>query len=295
MATPAVSVIVPVFADRGGLEACLAALERQTYPGPYEVVLVDNGGNEGLGGLVARHPHARLVVEPRVGSYAARNAGIASATGDLLAFTDADCVPDPDWLAAGVARLLREGGDRIVAGEIGLVASARRRPTGVELHERLTALRQREFAEQRGFAATANLFAAASAFERAGLFDPSLRSGGDREWAERAAAAGVAVVYDERARVAHAPRSSLKEFRRRKARIAGGRYVALRRRCSRAQRLRVLVTNFVPPVNAMIAVGTDRRLDGFAQRTRVAAVEGYLRYLEAWEMLRLALGGTPRR
>lgn len=295
MATPSLSVIVPVFADRGGIERCLSALDRQTYSGTYDVVVVDNGGNDGLVDLVARHAHARLVIESRVGSYAARNAGIASATGEVLAFTDADCVPDPDWLSAGVERLLREGGERIVAGDIRVAASPRSRPTGVELHERLTALRQREFAERRGFGATANLFASASAFERVGRFDAALPSGGDVEWAQRARRAGFAVVYEERARVAHAARSSLRDFSRRKARIVGGRYLALRRRSSRAQLLRVLLASFVPPVNAMIAVATDPRLDGFGQRLRVAAVEGYLRYLEAWEMLRLTLGGTPRR
>jgi glycosyltransferase involved in cell wall biosynthesis len=288
-------VIVPVFADLGGLERCLAALDRQTWSGAYEVVVVDNGGNDALDDVVARHAHARLVVESRVGSYAARNAGIAVASGDVLAFTDADCIPDPDWVAAGVERLLEGNEDRVVAGDIRLAAPPGPRPTGVELHDRLTALRQREFAERRGFGATANLFARASAFERVGRFDAGLRSGGDVEWAGRAAAAGIDFVFEETARVAHAARSSLREFSRRKARIAGGRYVLMRREGSRTQLLRMLLASVVPPVNAMIAVGTDPRLDGFGQRVRVAAVEGYLRYLEAWEMLRLALGGTPRR
>src|ERR1044071_6513252 len=107
---PFVSVIVPVWNDSARLDRCLRALEEQTYPGDlYEVVVVDNGSDEPLGPVIERHGRASLVRETKPGSYAARNTGLAHARGEVVAFTDADCLPAPDWIEQGVARLRRDG------------------------------------------------------------------------------------------------------------------------------------------------------------------------------------------
>jgi glycosyltransferase involved in cell wall biosynthesis len=72
----------------------------------FEIIAVDNASTEDLSGAVPADARIRLIVEPRLGSYAARNRGLSVAGGDILAFTDSDCIPDPDWLTEGVSALV---------------------------------------------------------------------------------------------------------------------------------------------------------------------------------------------
>jgi glycosyltransferase involved in cell wall biosynthesis len=109
-----VSVIVPVWNDPARLDGCLRALEGQTYPaGLYEVVVVDNGSKESVGSLVARYGRARLAHEAHPGSYAARNAGLAHARGEFVAFIDSDDVWFEDRLSRQLPLFQRK--------EVGLV------------------------------------------------------------------------------------------------------------------------------------------------------------------------------
>ncbi|HEV3351775.1 MAG TPA: glycosyltransferase [Acidimicrobiales bacterium] len=103
--TPKVTVVVPTFRRPDGLARALRALARQVDPGQaWDVVVVDNGdGRETAAAFettVADFPvPASLVSERRAGATYARNAGIAHAAGDIVAFLDDDVVPAPDWLA----------------------------------------------------------------------------------------------------------------------------------------------------------------------------------------------------
>jgi glycosyltransferase involved in cell wall biosynthesis len=89
------------------LPALLDALAAQTLPAhAVEVVVVDDASTDGTAALVAADRSARLVRLPRrAGSYAARNHGAAVARAPVLAFTDADCRPAPDWLERGLVAL----------------------------------------------------------------------------------------------------------------------------------------------------------------------------------------------
>src|SRR5215216_464513 len=130
---PFVSVIVPVFNDAVRLRTCLEALVEQTFPRHrFEIIVVDNGSDQPLDGLVAELPRARLTVEPRPGSYAARNRGIALSRGDILAFTDSDCLPAPAWLECGVRSLTEDENCGLVGGHIEVVFSNPDRPGAVE-------------------------------------------------------------------------------------------------------------------------------------------------------------------
>jgi glycosyltransferase involved in cell wall biosynthesis len=133
-ARPFVSVIVPVFENPTGLQRCLGALEAQSYPASrFEVLVVDNGSRRSPGPIVAGHPRARLIVEPRPGSYCARNAGIRQARGEILAFTDADCVPDQAWVERGVLALEQDPGRGLIGGRVQVSLRDPARPTALEL------------------------------------------------------------------------------------------------------------------------------------------------------------------
>jgi len=96
---PRISVIVPFHNARPYLRECIDGLLDQTIGrSSYEVLFVNNNSTDGGEALVAAEPSIRMVHESKPGSYAARNAGLREATGEVIAFTDPDCVPRPDWL-----------------------------------------------------------------------------------------------------------------------------------------------------------------------------------------------------
>ncbi|MHB8144736.1 MAG: glycosyltransferase [Vulcanimicrobiaceae bacterium] len=94
-----VSVIVPVYNGSATIEACVRALLEQSLSKEcYEIVVVDDGSTDATAEIVQRYP-VRLLRRPNGGAPAARNTGVAAATGTWVAFTDADCVPSRTWLA----------------------------------------------------------------------------------------------------------------------------------------------------------------------------------------------------
>jgi len=93
------SVIVPYRNEASHIAACCESLQRQTIRRErYELLFVDNGSTDGTTGAIRGGPGTTVMREEKPGAYVARNAAIRSAKGRFLAFTDADCVAEPDWL-----------------------------------------------------------------------------------------------------------------------------------------------------------------------------------------------------
>ena len=228
MTAPAVTVVVPVRDGAHLLPGCLDALAAQVGAPPFEVVVVDNGSTDGTGDVARAHPVVSRVVDaPTPGSYAARNAGIAAVHAPVLAFTDADCRPDPSWLRAGMDALA----DADVAGG-DVRAAVSPRPTTWERYDRALYLDQGRAVRDEGYAATANVFVRREVFDRVGLFDASLTSSGDLEWGQRATAAGARLVHAPSAVVEHLPRRTARETWRLNRRLGAG-WRALARRGQR--------------------------------------------------------------
>lgn len=94
-----ISVVIPCWNAESTLDACLSALAAQTLaPGTFEVLLVDNNSTDRSIEIAKRHPHVTLLHEAKQGAYAARNRALGEIEGSVVAFTDPDCVPEPDWL-----------------------------------------------------------------------------------------------------------------------------------------------------------------------------------------------------
>lgn len=203
-----VSVVVPVHDDRAGLRRCLAALAAQDRPAD-EVVVVDSASTPPLTLPDLAPPSTRLVRVEEPGSYRARNAGIEVATGSVVAFTDADCVPRADWLATGLVALDRA--DR-VAGEVDVVPRPGRRRTAVERFELMFAFPQDHYVRAEGFGVTANLLVRRAVLDDVGPFDATLTSAGDAEWGRRATAAGWSLVHAPEVVVRHDARRSWREL-----------------------------------------------------------------------------------
>jgi len=300
---PFVSVIIPVYNDAERLKLCLEALKNQTYPKTgYEVIVVDNASDEAadIKGVVAQFGQAIAAYESTPGSYAARNKGISLAKGEVIAFTDADCIPDANWLESGLHRLLNIPNCGLVAGCVQLFFQDPQQATPVELYESITAFPQQRLLEQYQGAATANLFTFRRIFDQVGLFNASLRSNGDIDWGKRVYAAGYQQVYADDVCVAHPARRTFKQLYTRTARLAGGIYNRfILPEHSFIQRnktfARLLVEDLIPPINFIISAFRDSRLTNWNQRFTVCWVFLGVRSISALEKIRLKLGGVPNR
>ena len=218
-----VSVVIPVFNDGQRLEKCLEALEQQTYPRDcYELVVIDNASTEDIKSLVARFPKAHYCYEPRAGSYAARNKGLSVAVGEIIAFTDSDCIPAFNWIERGVATLREFPDCGLVGGAIKLFYRNPNRLTGVEIYESLKGFPQKKYIEEERFGATANVFTYRKTIDAVGQFNAELKSGGDSEWGKRVAAAGYCLHYADDVEVAHPARSTYTELYRKIVRVMSG-------------------------------------------------------------------------
>lgn len=302
-AYPLVSVVIPVLNDAERLRTCLEALSRQTYSSDrYEIIVVDNGSDaeQDIAGVAACFSRTRTAYESYPSSFAARNKGVSLARGEIIAFTDADCLPSPQWLEQGVQYLLKQPECGLVGGRIDVYFQDPKRPTPVELYEKLTAFPQQRLVEREHFAATANVFTFKAVFEAVGGFEPSLKSSGDVEWGRRLASKGYRLVYAEAAIVQHPARRSFAQLYKRSARLAGGDYDLYNRPNQpllyrQWHYFKLLSLSLVPPLEFVVRTLADSRLTDINQKLQVSGVMFFVRYVSAWELLRLKLGGDSAR
>jgi mycofactocin system glycosyltransferase len=217
-----VSVVVTVRDADEHLPGCLAALAALDYP-DYEVVVVDDGSTDGTRAVAASHPLAdrgdlRVVsvgsaADP-LGIGASRNRGVAAATGDVVAFTDADCRPAPTWLADLVPYLagadvvggrIRPHGDTSISAYEGLHSSLDMGPRASEVRPD----------GSTPYLPTANLVARRAVLADVGF--PPQNVGEDVDFCWRAHEAGYDVAYVPTGTVAHAYRTSVRAFSARRA------------------------------------------------------------------------------
>ncbi len=94
---PRISVVICAFNAERTMDACLASLRTLRYPN-YEVIVVNDGSTDRTLEIAQRYPEVRIFSQENRGLSVARNVGMDNATGEITAYTDSDCVVDPDWL-----------------------------------------------------------------------------------------------------------------------------------------------------------------------------------------------------
>jgi glycosyltransferase involved in cell wall biosynthesis len=256
---PRVSVVIPVYNDAGPLAKCLEALEHQTHPeSSFRVNVVDNDSEEDIGAVVDSFECARLLFEAQPGSYAARNRGIRETDGDVLAFTDADCVPAETWIEEGVRHLTGEPACDLVGGGLDFSFRTENRPSPPEFFDATHYLDQKKYVREGKFAATANAFAWRRLFEEVGLFDASRQSGGDTEWGKRVHRCGYRICYADSARVQHPARHTYAALRRKKLRVVEGTTQA---RKERGYPLRELAVDVVKDIGHHVKFAVHTAID----------------------------------
>lgn len=174
---PMVSVVVASYNGARTLLACLESLQHLHYPA-FEVILVDDGSTDNTPEIAAQFPNVRCIRHPRnLGLSVARNSGIEASCGEIVAFTDADCRADEDWLHYLVGDLLNSrfvgiGGHNLLPAEDSWVAAAVMVSPGGPAHVMLT---DRTAEHIPG----CNMAFYKWALEEIGCFDPLFRKAGD--------------------------------------------------------------------------------------------------------------------
>jgi cellulose synthase/poly-beta-1,6-N-acetylglucosamine synthase-like glycosyltransferase len=200
-AHPSVSVIVPVRDGASTIADCLDAILATDYPPDRrEVLVVDNGSSDTTASLIrARAVH--YLQEPRPGVSNARNRGIAESTGDILAFVDADCLVEPQWLTELV--------EPFEDPEVGAVAGDLRHAPPTTPAERQAARllgnwQRFAFNSNPAYPITANAAYRRDVIDRIGPFDPHMTRAQDVELGLRFQQhSGLRLAYAERATARH--------------------------------------------------------------------------------------------
>lgn len=215
-ADPRISVIIATCNRPEQLHDCLTALSRQTYPrNSFEVVIVDDGSEPPVAGIAPSFGDTldvRVIRQARQGPAAARNFGVTSARGRLIAFTDDDCRPAGDWLERLLARL-DAGGAPLVGGRVINALDDNIFATTSQLIHEMAYAHHNAAGEQAQFFASNNMAVDAESLVRVGGFDPAFRvASEDRDLCARWHESGRALVYAPDAQVAHAHHLTLTRF-----------------------------------------------------------------------------------
>jgi GT2 family glycosyltransferase len=113
-----ISVVIPTYNASASIAACLRSLLANSYRGDFEVIVVDSSNDDTARIVGEQFPDVELYRLPtRAFPGTARNFGVARASGEILAFIDADCIADVDWLEA-IARAHDDAPDPAIGGVI---------------------------------------------------------------------------------------------------------------------------------------------------------------------------------
>jgi cellulose synthase/poly-beta-1,6-N-acetylglucosamine synthase-like glycosyltransferase len=218
--TPRVSVVVCAYNAERTMDACLESLRTVNYP-DYEVIVVNDGSTDATLAISERHkavydadpggPRMSIISQPNKGLSVARNVGAHAATGEIVAYTDSDCVPDPDWLAFLVFKFVRSGfvavgGPNFPPPEPHLVPAAVAVSPGGPTH----VLLNDEVAEH---IPGCNMAFTKKALDEIGGFEPMYTAAGDDvDLCWRLQNRGFAVGFSPAATVWHYRRNSVKAY-----------------------------------------------------------------------------------
>jgi cellulose synthase/poly-beta-1,6-N-acetylglucosamine synthase-like glycosyltransferase len=219
-APPRVSVVICAYNAERTMDACLASLRNLNYP-DYEVIVVNDGSTDRTPAITGEHKRAydadlagpRMVVidQPNRGLSVARNVGMEAATGEIIAYTDSDCVPDPDWLYFLVYKFLRNGfvavgGPNFPPAEPSLVPAAVAVSPGGPTH----VLLNDEIAEH---IPGCNMAFTKKVMQELGGFEPIFAAAGDDvDFCWRLQNKGYSVGFSPAATVWHYRRNTVKAY-----------------------------------------------------------------------------------
>jgi glycosyltransferase involved in cell wall biosynthesis len=207
------SVIIPAYNSADTIEDTLKALEKQTER-DFEIIVVDDGSTDEIREIVAGHD-VKLFNQEHRGPAAARNRGAIEARGEILVFTDSDCVPTQRWLA----EMLKPFSSPEIVGVQGRYKTRQRGliPCFVQCeiesrYERMSRAGYIDFVGSYSAAYRRILFLQVGGFDESF----SAASGEDPDLSYRLSKKGYKMVFNGNAVVYHRHPASLGEYLRKK-------------------------------------------------------------------------------
>lgn len=288
-----ISVVIPHLNDPAALARCLAALAAGTRQ-PDEITVVDNGSAQLPEAVCAAHSGVRLMLEPTPGPGPARNAGAAVSSGDVLAFTDADCLPEPGWLAA-VEQAFADPHLGILGGDVRVAVANPARLGMIEAYESIFGYQVERYIRDMGFTITCNLAMRPAVLAAVGPFG-GLAIAEDRDWGQRATAAGHRIRYAPQMIVLHPARRDFCQLARKWDRHMGHDYAeALDQPFGRLRFLAKTLAMAPSALAELPRVLTSDRVAGLSNRAMAFAGLARIRVYRARKMAWLLAGGDPAR
>ena len=212
---PLVSVIIPAFNSEATIKGLLDSLMALDYRRDrLEIILVDGGSTDRTREIAQEYP-IKVIVEERRGINVARNFGVRNSNGEILAFTDSDCIVPVDWIRKIVEAFKdsRVGclGGSVIRYEDNFLS----RYADESIMPVLRRFRRRELLGDVGlmfrYPAGCNMAFRREALERVGYFDERIRYGFDEdELIERICRSGYLMLLDPEIVVWHRHRGSLR-------------------------------------------------------------------------------------
>lgn len=206
------SIIIPAYNSEKTVDLCLQALLSQSVPRElYEIILVDDGSTDATAEIVQPYP-VIYHYQKNTGPAAARNQGVELAKGEIVLFTDSDCVPDHCWIQEMASPFIK---NPKISGVKGAYKTKQRGLTArfaqAEFEDRFTLL------EKSAFIDMVDTYSAAfkrEVFLKAGGFDPSfpVANNEDTELSYRLVSAGHLFVFNPSAFVYHTHPDTLKKY-----------------------------------------------------------------------------------
>jgi GT2 family glycosyltransferase len=291
-----ISVIIPTYNDWDCLSLCLEALSKQSYPNElFEIIVINNMPGSKPPENYKLPDNCILIDENKPGSYASRNAGIRISKGKIMAFTDADCIPDKDWIKNARTYMLAHPNIGRIAGKIELFYRSSKL-VNVELYEKVYAFNQELYVKNDATAVTANLFTYRSSFDKVGFFDENLMSGGDYEWSVRAQKGGILIRYLDNATVKHPARYHLGELLKKAKRVGGGQAKFSRGEDGKSIKL---ISRFIydlrPPIKSIKLINSRGKDLTLSQKITIFRLRYYLSIVTAYEKFLVSKGKKASR
>lgn len=196
------SVIIPAYNSEKTLSACLESLEDQSLSKEdYEVIVVDDGSTDSTA-TIAKKFNNKYIYQTNQGPASARNKGVKSAVGDIVLFTDSDCVPEPNWIEEMAKPFDNPGVVAVKGAYITAQKSLTARFAQIEFEERYRLLLGSKYIDM------IDTYSAAYRkliFLSLGGFDPSfpVANNEDTELSYKMSGAGYKMLFNPKAVVCH--------------------------------------------------------------------------------------------
>jgi len=286
-----ISVVIPHLNQPEFLRRCLASIKAGSRQ-PDEIFVVDNGSGEMPHEICDAVEGVTLLREDTPGPGPARNLGVAHASGDVLAFIDADCLADPNWLAAA-AREMADPATEVLGGDVRIAYDNPDDLTQIEAYESIYAYRMDHYIAREGFTGTGNLVVRRAVLDAVGPF-AGLSLAEDIDWGKRATGAGHSLRYVADMKAYHPARKTFDELRQKWDRHLAHFFTSAReRRGGRAIWALKTVIMCASPLGEIPQILTSDRVQGPKNRWLAFVGLTRVRLYRTRVMLRLLLKGDP--